>query len=102
MRSLRLICEDHLLLEAEMDKRLLQNENRRHFIKSASYFALALPASVLTNRFCRVNGDQPMTSPQNIIGGGCDGCEGIYEGLPQQLSWQTSIANASEPGGCAK
>jgi protocatechuate 3,4-dioxygenase beta subunit len=42
--------------------------------------------------------DRLNPSPLGVIGGGCDGCEGIYEGLPKQLSWQTSIASASEPG----
>lgn len=82
-----------------MDKRLLESENRRRFIKSASFFALALPASVLANRFCRNPGDQPHTQPQGIIGGRCEGCEGIYEGMPDRLTWQTAIATASEPGG---
>jgi protocatechuate 3,4-dioxygenase beta subunit len=86
------------LLEVEMVKKPLCNNNRRHFIKSASFFALALPASVLSNRFCNTEGNQRQPTSQSIVGGGCDGCEGIYEGLPQQLTWQTSIPTASEPG----
>ncbi|MCI0486899.1 MAG: intradiol ring-cleavage dioxygenase [Blastocatellia bacterium] len=81
-----------------MDERFLHDENRRRFIKTASFFALAFPASILTNRFCRAQGDQRQPVSQGVVGGGCDGCEGIYEGLPQILTWQTSIATASEPG----
>ena len=80
-----------------MDKKPIRNENRRDFIKFASLFALALPASVLSNSFCHTGGNQRQPASQ-ILGGGCDGCEGIYEGLPRQLTWQTSIASTSEPG----
>ena len=33
-----------------------------------------------------------------IIGGGCDGCEAIYEGMPETVSPRTAIASESEPG----
>jgi len=45
------------------------------------------------NAFC-----QRAPDPQRIVGGGCDGCEGIYDGLPQALSWDTKITKESEPG----
>jgi protocatechuate 3,4-dioxygenase, beta subunit len=32
------------------------------------------------------------------VGGGCDGCELMYEGMPEELGWQTSIAGEGEPG----
>jgi protocatechuate 3,4-dioxygenase beta subunit len=32
------------------------------------------------------------------IGGGCDGCELMYEGMPSELGWQSSIADKGEPG----
>ncbi len=32
------------------------------------------------------------------VGGPCEGCEAIYEGLPENLSWQTVIADSAEPG----
>lgn len=32
------------------------------------------------------------------VGGPCDGCELIYEGMPQNLSWQTTIVLNKEPG----
>ncbi|MEI7586844.1 intradiol ring-cleavage dioxygenase [Runella sp.] len=32
------------------------------------------------------------------IGGSCENYELIYEGMPKELNWQTSIAYASEPG----
>jgi protocatechuate 3,4-dioxygenase beta subunit len=37
-------------------------------------------------------------SSRPIVGGGCDGCEGIYDGMPRELSWETRIANDAEPG----
>lgn len=27
-----------------------------------------------------------------LVGGGCEGCEGLFEGLPRVLDWQTTIA----------
>ncbi|MFN8344361.1 MAG: intradiol ring-cleavage dioxygenase [Spirosomataceae bacterium] len=32
------------------------------------------------------------------VGGSCDGCELIYAGMPKNLSWQTTIADAKEEG----
>ena len=44
----------------------------------------------------------PSIQPQNqngkIVGGGCDGCEAIYEGMPKNLSRETTIADSKEPG----
>ncbi len=79
-----------------MDNKQAQNENRRQFIKHAFIFAIALPPVVALNSSRQA---QTKKRPsKRIVGGGCDGCESIYEGMPQQLSWQTAIASASEPG----
>ncbi len=32
------------------------------------------------------------------VGGPCQECEGIYEGMPKALSWMTVIADSAEPG----
>lgn len=32
------------------------------------------------------------------VGGPCEACEAIYEGMPKDLNWQTVIADSSEPG----
>jgi len=32
------------------------------------------------------------------VGGPCEDCELIFEGMPSALSWQTQIASANEPG----
>lgn len=32
------------------------------------------------------------------IGGNCECCEGLYQAMPQQVSWQTTIAAKNEPG----
>lgn len=34
----------------------------------------------------------------NPVGGGCDGCELIFAGMPNTLSWETKIPDAAEPG----
>ena len=33
-----------------------------------------------------------------LVGGGCDGCSAMYEGMPKVLSWQTVIPDSNEPG----
>lgn len=30
--------------------------------------------------------------PTTLVGGGCEGCEGLFEGLPRTLDWQSTIA----------
>lgn len=84
-----------------MDK-ALHRENRRRFLKRASLFAIALPAGALINcaRPARTQpaGVEPHVETASRIGGFCEGCEAIYDGMPSQLNWETRIAPASEPG----
>jgi protocatechuate 3,4-dioxygenase beta subunit len=70
------------------------SESRRRFLHRSFFFGPAIWAAT-TGPWKAQTKQLPAT---NIVGGGCDGCEGIYEGLPSQLSWQTSIAAAAEPG----
>lgn len=44
-----------------------------------------------------VNTSQKISSTK-IIGGGCECCEGIYQGMPQELDYETTIQRKSEPG----
>jgi protocatechuate 3,4-dioxygenase beta subunit len=79
-----------------MGNKLSRDEGRRQFLKRAPIFAVAIPSLVTLNSSCHAQKNQ--SASRGIVGGGCDGCEGIYEGMPQQLSWQTAIASAAEPG----
>ena len=79
-----------------MNNDLSRSEGRRQFIKRALLLAVAFPAVVTLNSSCRAQKTEGAST--GLVGGGCDGCEGIYEGMPQQLSWQTAIASAAEPG----
>jgi protocatechuate 3,4-dioxygenase, beta subunit len=75
------------------------NHKRRNFLKSASLSAALLPALPLGLLGCNRSAEKHLASSQTkIVGGGCDGCELIYQGLPQQLDWQTKINPVSEPG----
>jgi protocatechuate 3,4-dioxygenase beta subunit len=77
----------------------LQRENRRNFLKRASLFAVALPAGMLINCARRARTQPaPGVESAQLVGGYCEGCEAIYEGMPSQLSWETRIAASSEPG----
>jgi len=35
---------------------------------------------------------------KKLVGGGCDGCDLIFEGMPKSLSWATTIPDAKEAG----
>jgi protocatechuate 3,4-dioxygenase beta subunit len=75
------------------------NHRRRHFLKSASMAAAIFPALPLSLLGCKGSADKRLASSQTkIVGGACDGCDLIYQGLPQQLSWQTKINPVAEPG----
>ncbi|HEV2882561.1 MAG TPA: hypothetical protein VGX24_14890 [Pyrinomonadaceae bacterium] len=85
-----------------MDK-ALRPETRRSFLKRTSLFALALPPGVFINcsrpaRTQQARGVEPRAETAGRVGAYCEGCEAIYEGLPSQLSWETRIAAAPEPG----
>jgi protocatechuate 3,4-dioxygenase, beta subunit len=41
---------------------------------------------------------QEAAKPGKPIGGGCDGCELMFEGMPEKLDWQTVIAGKDEAG----
>ncbi len=81
-----------------MDTKSFPNESRRQFIKRAPVVAVAVPSLCVLNSSCQAQTNQRQRTATNIVGGACEGCEGIYEGMPQQLSWQTAIASAPEPG----
>jgi protocatechuate 3,4-dioxygenase, beta subunit len=82
-----------------MKNRQTVNHKRRRFLKSASMSAALLPALPLSLLSCKGSAEKGLASSQTkMVGGGCDGCELIYQGLPQQLNWQTKISPAAEPG----
>lgn len=35
---------------------------------------------------------------RKLVGGTCEGCEGVFEELPKQLHWETTIHKPGEPG----
>jgi protocatechuate 3,4-dioxygenase beta subunit len=69
---------------------------RRQFIKRTLLLGVTIPSVVSLYGSCQAQ--RKTGASTHIVGGGCDGCEGIYEGIPQQLTWQTAIAPAAEPG----
>ncbi|MBS1791247.1 MAG: intradiol ring-cleavage dioxygenase [Acidobacteria bacterium] len=40
----------------------------------------------------------PTQAQKKLVGGGCDGCDLIYAGMPKQLNWETALCDANEPG----
>ena len=65
-------------------------------IKYFFLFTLIVFSLVVTGSSCRAQ-TKPIAATA-IVGGGCDGCKGIYDNMPPQLDWQTTIASATEPG----
>lgn len=52
--------------------------------------AMALIASLLS--------DPSANSQKKLVGGGCEGCELIHVGMPEQLTSETSLVNKKESG----
>lgn len=75
--------------------KLLTFESRRQFLTGLIIVVASLPL-VTMNSACHAQSNGRAST--SVIGGGCDGCEGIYENMPQQLSWDTSLTSAAEPG----
>jgi protocatechuate 3,4-dioxygenase, beta subunit len=67
------------------------NQRQRLFLFTALLFSL-----IITSTSCRAQTKE--RAARVIVGGGCDGCDIIYAGMPQQLNWETAIAAPSEPG----
>lgn len=73
-----------------------RSENRRQFLGRAFTFA-ALSSLVAFNTTCQAQSERARDA-REPVGGGCDGCDLMYESMPEKLSWETAIASASEPG----
>lgn len=41
---------------------------------------------------------QPLDKRERPIGGSCESCDLMFEGIPSTLSWETSLTDPSEPG----
>ena len=37
-------------------------------------------------------------TPDRVVGGACDNCKLMFEGIPASFSWETKIAPSDEPG----
>jgi protocatechuate 3,4-dioxygenase beta subunit len=59
-------------------------------------FAFMVFSLTVTTTSCRAQTKTLMSTA--TVGDGCDGCEALFENMPQQLDWQTTIAPAAEPG----
>jgi protocatechuate 3,4-dioxygenase beta subunit len=68
----------------------------REFIPRLIFFTAIIFLLASASAACRAQ--TKGRAGQNIVGGGCDGCERMYDNMPQQLSGQTAIASAAEPG----
>ncbi len=72
--------------------------SRRQFIKVASFAIPVFPTLLLGASKCSSNPSVGTVESQAKVGGGCDGCELIYEGMPEDLHWETKLNPAAEPG----
>lgn len=58
--------------------------------KLANFCMLLLVASACTNGQSQRD--------DKAVGGPCEDCDQIYEGMPEKLEWKTTIADSEEPG----
>ena len=47
---------------------------------------------------CTASRDVRATGHEPIVGGPCEGCEAVFEGLPEHVPTRTRVAPANEPG----
>lgn len=40
----------------------------------------------------------PIQAQKKLVGGGCDGCDLMFAGMPKQSGWETSLSLPAEPG----
>ena len=69
---------------------------RREFLASATGAFAGLTVAAVIPSACRAAAVR--SAHEQLVGGGCDGCELMFDGMPGVLSWETVIAGASEPG----
>ena len=55
---------------------------------------VTLIALQMTGLGCAQDGPRP----KKVVGGGCDGCELMFEGMPKELSWRTTVTGEDEAG----
>jgi protocatechuate 3,4-dioxygenase, beta subunit len=75
---------------------LMRNETGWPSFKHIFLFTVLLSTLAVSSTSCRAQ-TKPLAS-STIVGGGCDGCDIIYANMPAQLTSQTTIASAAEPG----
>jgi protocatechuate 3,4-dioxygenase beta subunit len=75
---------------------IFRKDARGLSIKHIFMFAFMVFSLTVTSTSCRAQTKALMSTAP--VGGDCDGCEAIYENMPKQLDWQTTIAPAAEPG----
>jgi len=60
--------------------------------------AVAVVALAVLAGACLRAQDAAPAGREPIVGGPCEGCEAVFEGLPEALDWRARIAPVGEPG----
>lgn len=81
-----------------MSQTLMDQHSRRSFLKQAALFVVSLPPAFVFTNFCQASSEERELTARPRIGGYCENCEGIYEGMPERLDWHAAIAAPAEPG----
>ena len=69
----------------------VQRVMRNILIGAAVVATLAISASILA-------AEQATRRKEPVVGGSCEGCDAVFEGMPSKLDWFSTIAPAGEPG----
>ncbi|HXG00759.1 MAG TPA: intradiol ring-cleavage dioxygenase [Bacteroidota bacterium] len=66
--------------------------------KRINRLALFILASAMCVVFMGTGGEEAQSRSSVQIGGSCEDCELMYAGMPEDLRWETTLADVSEPG----
>jgi protocatechuate 3,4-dioxygenase beta subunit len=71
-------------------RRIVQRGMRHFVTRAAILTALAISGSVLA--------EEQAKRKEPVVGGPCEGCDTVFEGMPPKLVWFSRIAPEGEPG----
>ncbi len=80
-----------------MREATIRKTARRAFLRDLPVVAFGVPTLLAATGSCRA---ASVAAPphEHLVGGGCDGCDLMFAGMPAKMSWETAIASDAEPG----
>jgi protocatechuate 3,4-dioxygenase beta subunit len=82
--------EDRAMNQNQSPHRNVQRVMRHILIRAAVVASLAISGSVLAAEQAKRR--------EPVVGGACEGCDAVFEGMPAKLDWFSRIAPEGQPG----